>query len=112
MAATVKFFSPHKGVGNYKISDITVQFVPCDQISLLYPLLYGVALSDSVVILLGPFWFEYFLYIVFYASSQIIHKGCAARKKGNLSYFRTSGELSQSNLTAKVHPRYVKCWGV
>ncbi len=26
----------------------TVQFVPCDQISLLYPILYGVALSDSV----------------------------------------------------------------
>ncbi len=27
----------------------TVQFVPCDQISLLYPLLYGVALPDSVI---------------------------------------------------------------
>ncbi len=73
MAATVKFFSPHKVsfswispprgillVGSYAyvcgpplygvaLNDI-VQFVPCDQISLLYPLLYGVALSDSVII--------------------------------------------------------------
>ena len=42
MAATVKFFSPHK------VSTATVRCRHVTSYFLLYPLLYGVALSDSV----------------------------------------------------------------